>query len=48
MSKGVSAGEFDAKYDIIDAPTPRHTALSGRYKRLVSRCFVFNLFPINL
>ncbi|KAM7342418.1 damage-control phosphatase ARMT1-like [Cochliomyia hominivorax] len=33
MNTKITAAEFDSKYDIIDSTTPRHIALSGRYKR---------------
>ena len=42
MSKGTSLAEFDTKYDIIDAQTPRHTVLSGRYKRYKTQIFFLN------
>lgn len=31
-----SSSEFDKKYNIVDAVTPKHIPLSGRYKKLES------------
>lgn len=32
----ITAADFDKRYDIVDEVTPRHTPMTGRYKKLVS------------